>query len=136
MAVCAVVVCGVDVPLPVRLVICVVLATWNACAVRRCVLLLEARSVRALEWRERGEFTVLLGANRSAHSAKLAAGSFRLGALLVLRLRTPAGMRSVLIDGGRQPIPAFRHLCRALEWRGSRASGRSREPADTIRPKV
>jgi hypothetical protein len=66
----------------------------------------------------------------------LAAGSFRLGGLVVLRLRTPAGMRAVLIDGERQPISDFRRLCRRLNRMSTVRSARSREPADTIPPKV
>ncbi|MEO8064386.1 MAG: hypothetical protein ABI821_16745 [Pseudomonadota bacterium] len=103
---------AVAIPWLVRVAICLVLATANAFAIRRCVLLLGSGSVRALEWADRGEFTVLLGAALSAHPATLAGGSFRLGGLLVLRFRTAAGMRSVLIDGGRQPKGEFRRLCR------------------------
>jgi hypothetical protein len=78
----------------------------------------------------------LLGATCRPYPAELAAGSFRLGGLALLRLRTSAGMRSVLIDGGPQPVSDFRRLCRHLEGNKAGRSGRYREPAVTIRPKV
>jgi hypothetical protein len=134
--VCAVVLLAVALPLRTRIAICAVLGVTNACAVRRCVLLRGAHAVRALEWVEQGDIGVLLGAARVAQPATIARGSFRLGGLLVLRLRTSSGMRSVLIDGARQPAREFRRLCRRVDLRRTGGSGRSREPADTIRPKV
>jgi hypothetical protein len=98
----------------VRGALCLAAVAFNAFAIRRCVLLLDGSSVRALEWLEQGEFTVLLGAARAAHSATLAPGSFRLGGLVVLRFKTAGGMRAVLIDGERQQRRAFRRLCRRL----------------------
>jgi hypothetical protein len=115
----------------VRGALCLAALAFNASAIRRCVLLLASESVRALEWREQGDFTVVLGPARVALPATLAAGSFRLGVFLLLRLKTARGMRAVLIDGERQEIRGFRRLCRfvGLARRGLQAggSGRSRE---------
>jgi hypothetical protein len=136
LAVCAVVAFAVAAPWPARLILCVVLVAANVRAILPCVLLRGERAVPALEWQEQGGFTALLGESRSRHPAELASGSFRFGGLLLLRLRTPAGMRAVLIDGERQSISHFRRLCRQLNGVRTARSGRSREPADTIRPKV
>jgi hypothetical protein len=101
-------------PWPLRGAISFAVLAFNAVAIRSCVLLLGSRAVRALEWSGQNEFTVQLASVDELGPASLAAGSFRLGGLLVLRLRTPSGMRAVLIDGKRQDIRTFRALCRTL----------------------
>jgi hypothetical protein len=121
--------CAVALPFPARLIICIVLAAANRGSIRLCVLLLGNNAVRALEWRDPGEFTILLGPRREPSQATLARGSFRLGAVLMLWFETPAGMRAVLIDGGRQESEAFRRLCRRLDRRQTPRPGRSREPS-------
>lgn len=139
-SICAVVWFAVDLPWLVRGALGLATTVSNACSICRCVLLLGSRAVRALEWQEQGEFTVLLGGERAAHPAALAAGSFRLGGLLALRFKVPGGMRAVLIDGNRQEPRAFRRLCRRLgDARGGAkraVPGVPRSRTDTIRPKV
>jgi hypothetical protein len=120
---------AVSLPLLIRIAICLATATANARSIALAVLLRGERSVRALEWLEAGEFTALLGPARQPLPAELAAGSFRLGWLLLLRLETPIGMRFVLIDGPLQNTHAFRRLCRRLESRLPGGSGRSPEPS-------
>jgi len=106
-------------------------------AVRSFVLLKGPRAVRAIEWTESGEFTVCIGASLARHPATLASGSFRLGARFwVLRFATPAGARSVLVQEASLNSGAFRRLSRCLDAHLRRGSGRSRQPAVTIRPKV
>ena len=139
-AVCAAVWFATALPWAVRGAICLIIMGVNALGIRTCVLLEGSRAVRVIEWLAQDAFTVLPGAASGPHPARLAAGSFRLGGLLVLRLRTPAGMRAVLIDGRAQEIRAFRGLCRSLS-RVSRGSspavpGVRAGRADTIRPKV
>jgi hypothetical protein len=139
-SVCVVVCAATALPWLARAAICLTIMVFNADVVRRCVLLIGSQAARVLEWRAPDDITVLLGAARELHPASLAAGSFRLGGLLVLRLRTPGGMRVVLIDGERQEIRAFRCLCRTLNL-SSRATkrpvpGARGSRADTIRPKV
>jgi len=122
-------------PLLARIAICFALATANVPAVGTCVLLRGRKSVRAIAW-EQGEFAVRLGAQREPVSAVLAPGSFRLGWLIVLRLKTPGGMRAVLIDGARQEISAFRLLCRRLAAVKTAVPGVPGSATDTIGPKV
>ena len=120
---------AVALPLLVRIAICLVAATANIRSVALAVLLRGERSVRALEWVEAGEITALLGPALEPLPAELAAGSFRLGWLLLLRFETPVGMRFVLIDGPLQNTHAFRRLCRRLESRLPGGSGRSPRPS-------
>ncbi len=127
--VACVVLFAVALPVLVRVAICVVAATANARSVAIGVLLRGERSIRALEWQEAGEFTALLGMALRPVPAELAAGSFRLGWLLLLRFETPVGMRFVLIDGPLQHVQSFRRLCRRLEWRLPGGSGRSLRPS-------
>jgi hypothetical protein len=133
--VCAVLLFAVALPLLVRITICFVLVTANVHSVAVCVLLRGRRSVRAIAW-EQGRFTVLLGASPAPVPALLAAGSFRLGWLIGLRLQTSGGMRAVLIDGGRQEISAFRPLCRRLSAAKTAVPGVPGSATDTIGPKV
>jgi hypothetical protein len=105
--------------------------------VRTFVLLKGPRAVRAIEWTESGEFTLCLGISLARLPAELANGSFRLGVRFwVLRFTTPAGARSVLVQEASLDSGAFRRLCRCLDAHLRRGSGRSRQPAVTIRPKV
>ena len=121
--VCVALLFAVAVPWLARIAICLVLVISNVRSVGVCVLLRGTRAVRALEWQEQGDFTLVSGTPRLFSPAALAAGCFRLGSIVVLRLSTAAGMRVVLIDGGLQEMRAFRRLCRRLAWRGSRGSG-------------
>jgi hypothetical protein len=71
------------------------------------------------------------------HPATLASGSFRLGVRFwVLRFATPAGARSVLVQEAARDGRAFRRISRCLDGQLRRGSGRSRQPAVTIPPKV
>jgi hypothetical protein len=131
-------VCGVmmtaALPLGVRGAACIVVATLYAGAVRRFIGLKGRNAVRALCLRRDGVLVVRLGAQTSLHPATLAPGSFRLGSsVLVLRLRTAAGLRSVLVDGAIHQAATFRALCRRLEWQMGGGPGRRRTPTDTIR---
>jgi hypothetical protein len=116
--------CALSLPWPARAALCACLLAINLRPVAECVLL-QGRAVTALSWREPGEFEAELGSRRVP--AKVAAGSFRLGSLLVLRLQTPAGPRLVVIDGGLQEPRAFRRLCRQLGRLPKGGSGRSGE---------
>jgi hypothetical protein len=132
---CAVVLFAVALPLLARIAICFALATANVPSIGACVLLRGRKSVRAIAW-EQAEFTVQLGAMREPVPALVAPGSFRLGWLIVLRLKTSGGMRAVLIDGGRQELSAFRLLCRRLTAVKTAVPGVPGSATDTIRPKV
>jgi hypothetical protein len=116
-------------PWPLRGAISLAILAFNAVSIRGCALLLGSKAVRALEWSTKNEFTVQLASFDEPRPASLAAGSFRLRSLLVLRLRTPAGMRAVLIDGKRQDIRAFRALCQTL----GRVSSAGKRPGPSLR---
>jgi hypothetical protein len=139
-SVCAVVWFAVALPWQLRGIACCAAIAANLPAIRRCVLLRGGASVQALEWREQGGLAAALGHARVASPATLAAGSFRLGGLMFLRLQTAGGMRAVLIDGGRQEIRAFRRLSRYVSHAGRGAGhalrGVREGIADTIPPKV
>jgi hypothetical protein len=109
---------AVDLPLPVRIAICVAIATPGIAAIRRVFLLRGPRSVRALSWSDRGPaLEVRLGPDGLAFPASLARGSFRLGcSYLFLWLRAGSRSSAVFIDGNRQEVRAFRGLCRRLRW--------------------
>lgn len=102
-------------PWPVRLALGLVLVVANIPAIRVGVLLLGPCAVRTIEWDEDGLFRLRLGNDPQPRAATLSDASFRLGiAFLVLWFATPAGVRGVLIDGGRQDPVAFRRLSRHL----------------------
>ena len=106
---------GVAMPWPARLVLGLVLVAANIPALRVGVLLRGPRAVRRLQWDGEGKFELGLGDDPQPRPATLSAASFRLGiAFLVLWFSTPAGSRVVLIDGGRQDPVAFRRLSRHL----------------------
>jgi len=106
---------GVALPWPVRCALGLVLAGANLPAVRTCVLLRGPRAVRRIEWDGDGRFRLAIGEDLKAWPATLSAAAFRLGiGFLVLWFSTPAGIRAVLIDGGRQDPVAFRRLSRHL----------------------
>jgi uncharacterized membrane protein YtjA (UPF0391 family) len=134
---CAVVLFAVALPLLVRGVVCVACATSILLGIRSFILLRGANAIRALEWSEAG-LIAYVGSARAATSASVADSTFRLGVwLLVLRLNTPEGLRSVLVDGSAQEDgAAFRRLCRWLAWHSRPCSGLSSASTDTIRPKV
>jgi hypothetical protein len=125
LALCCAIVLGVALPLPARLAICSCLLITCLPVLRYFILLRGSRAVRSLEWVEgdSGEesFTAFLGPARMASDARLTNGSFRLGnQVLVLRLATGFGVRSVLIDSSVQEPEPFRRLCRRLETRPRR----------------
>lgn len=128
---------AVALPAPVRFAICVTVAVTGFRGLRVFVLLRGPRAVRAIEWNEEGSLSVCLGATLAQCPAELAHGSFRLGLRFwVLRLATPLGPRSVLVEEGRHSPFAFRRLSRCLNGQLRRASGHSRQPAVTMPPKV
>jgi len=130
LAVCAAMLFGVALPLYARIVLCLAAATSTLGGLHTFVLLRGPHAIRVLEWSEAGEFIAYVGSEPCGVPARLARGSFRLGAgLLVLRLALPNSVRSVLIDGGIQDTPAFRRLCRRL-------AAHSRRGSDTIPRKV
>ena len=134
---CAVTWFAVMLPWPARFTMCNAVAASGIYGLRAFVLLKGPRAIRAIEWNEAGELTVCLGATFAPHPATLANGSFRLGLRCwVLRLSTPVGMRSVLVEEAAGASLAFRRLSRCLNGHLRRGSGRSRPPAVTIRPKV
>jgi len=128
---------AVALPWLARFAICATVAAAGVRELRAFVLLKGPRAVRAIEWNAAGELSVFLGASITSHPATLANGSFRLGVRFwVLRLVTPAGLRSVLVEEAAPDVRAFRRLSRCLNGHLRRGSGRSRQPAVTIRPKV
>jgi hypothetical protein len=113
---CAVILLAVDLPLWVRIGICLAIAAANMFALRSFVFLRGAAAVRALDWSEAGKLNAMVGANPAPMLVELASGSFRLGVwLVVLRLRGPSKVYSVLIDGSVQSRHAFRRLCGHLK---------------------
>jgi len=116
LAVClAVLLAGNSLPWGARLALGLILVAANIPAIRVGVLLQGPRAVRMLEWDEEGRYQLRLGAEPASLSATLRVASFRLGIVfLVLWFATPAGLRVVLIDGGRQDPVAFRRLSRHL----------------------
>jgi len=127
----------VALPWVVRLAMGATIAAAGFYALRTFVLLEGPRAIRAIAWSETEEWSVCLGATAAPCPATLANGSFRLGLRFwVLRFATPRGVRSVLVEEGAQAPYAFRRLSRRLNRQLRRASGLSRRPTDTIRPKV
>jgi hypothetical protein len=128
---------AVAMPWLLRLAVCVVVAGCGIRCIRSFVLLEGPTAIRVIEWSEEGDFAVRLGPALARHPALLAAGSFRLGVQVwVLRFVTPVGPRPVFIAGGIQDIQAFRRLCRGLNTRLRRPSGRNTRTTVTIPPKV
>jgi len=126
-----------DLPLLVRVALCVLLATSGIHGVCVFVLLTGSRAIRAIEWNDAGGFFVLLGPLRERHPATLANGSCRLGARFwLLRFATHSGTRSVLVEEAGGDVRAFRRLSRRLGALFHGGSGRGDRPADTIPPKV
>ena len=135
--VCAVVLAATDLPWVMRIALCPAVLLLGARCIRSFILLAGPEAVRAIEWSEEGEFRVRLGPGFEAQPASLAPGSFRFGVgCWVLRFRTPAGLRPVLIAGGNQDAERFRRLSRCLTTYLHRASGRGGGAAVTIRAKV
>ena len=133
----AMVLCGVALPLLLRVVICAAAAAASAASIRATILLRAPRGVRSLQWSRQGELQITQDLTGPPVPVELAVGSFRFGAgVLVLWLKTPTGLRGVFIDGYRQEPRAFRGLCRRLEWQPRSTWGRPRRPTDTIGAKV
>jgi len=135
--VCGATLFAVALPWLARLAVCAAVAIPGFRCVSSFVLLEGPRAVRAIAWSDEGEFVVFLGPALQPQAASVGIGSFRFGLQLwALRFTTPLGPRSVLIAGGVQEPRAFRRLCRCLNGRLRRASGRANRPAVTIRRKV
>ena len=127
---------AVALPLPARIAICVWAATGCVPTIRASFMLRGSRAVRCLQWSKSGLWAGV-GQQEVPVSAEIAAGSFRLGRhLLVLRLKTCDGMRTVLIDGGRQESRSFQRLCRYLESRRHYApqEGQNQSKTERQRP--
>jgi hypothetical protein len=106
---------GNTLPWALRIALGLVLVALNLPALRLAVLLQGARAVRVIEWDEAGQFFIRAARETPPARATLRTASFRLGiAFLALWFSTPAGLRLVLIDGGRQDPIAFRRLSRRL----------------------
>jgi hypothetical protein len=125
LALCCAIFLGVALPLPARLAICSWLLATCIPVLRSFILLRGSRAVRRLEWTEgesgEGSLTAFLGPALMASPAQLTNGCFRLGnQVLVLRLATGFGVRSVLVDSSVQEPEPFRRLCRRLETRPRR----------------
>jgi hypothetical protein len=134
---CTVTWLAVALPWFLRFSICATVAAAGLRGMRAFVLLRGPHAVRAIEWTDAGEWSVCLGAKLERHAATLANGSFRLGdRYWVLRFKTTAGACSVLVEEKASTSRAFRRLSRCLHGHVRRGSGRSRQPAVTIRPKV
>ena len=121
---CLAILLGVDLPLSVRLVICAAIAATCVPLSWSCILIRGPQAVRRLEWSKGEGFIVFTGPGLTARPARLAKGSFRLGnEVLVLRLETAIGVRSVLIDSAVHDVASFRQLCRRLKTRPHRQPG-------------
>ena len=113
--VCGVVTATVALPLPVRVGLCIAIATPALVAIRGCMLLVGRRAVRTLDWS--AGWRARIGPGTTETSVTLQVGSFRVGrAFLLLWLRSCDGIHGVFIDAGRQDPAAFRRLCRQLHW--------------------
>jgi hypothetical protein len=110
---CAAIVGAVDLPLPARIGVCVVIATAGWAAIGECVLLRGLSAVRGLRWS--GGWVAGIGPDRIQTPVTLRSGSIRVGrAFLLLWLRSRDGIHGVIIDMGRQDPRAIRRLCRQL----------------------
>jgi len=110
---------GVAMPWSIRIALGLVLVAVNLPALRSGVLLHGSRAVRVLDWNDEGRFELRSGVRPGIEArsipGRLLPASFRLGiGFLVLWFSTPAGLRVVVIDGGRQDPVAFRRLSRHL----------------------
>ena len=113
--VCGVLLGTVALALPVRVGLCIAIATPAMAAIRRCILLAGRRAVRTLDWSAGWRARIGPGATETRVTLHL--GSFRVGrAFLLLWLRSCDGIHGVFIDAGRQDPVAFRRLCRQLHW--------------------
>jgi len=123
---CGSVLLGTALPLPVRIAICVVAATFGSAAIRDCFLLTGRKSVQALSWTERGELIARLGPGHMEKVVRLAPGSFRLGTFgLLVWLKSCDGTHTVYIDAGKQEVCAIRRLTRLLNGGSGRRSAES-----------
>jgi hypothetical protein len=122
--VCAITLSAVELPLTVRLAICVLVAAPGIRTVRSFVLLGGPGGVRAIEWTD-STLTIRVGPECGPLAATLRRDSFRPGRQwLALSFETPAGKRQVLIDGRYQDARAFRRLCREFSRRLKGVAGR------------
>lgn len=113
--VCGVLVAAVALPLPVRVGLCIAIATPGLAAIRGCMLLAGRRAVRMLDWS--AGWRARIGPGTTETSVTLQVGSFRVGqAFLLLWLRSCDGIHGVFIDAGGQDPVTFRRLCRQLHW--------------------
>jgi hypothetical protein len=123
--VCAITMCAVALPWPVRLAICALPALGGLRTVRSFVLLRGPRAVRAIDWTG-GALTIQVGPARQPLTATWNRGSFRPGRQwLALVFDTPSGRRHVLIDGRYQQTRAFRRLCCEFSRRLKGSAGRA-----------
>jgi hypothetical protein len=114
---CLAILFGVELPLFVRIGICLGGATLVAPVVRSAVLLKGAGAVHSLCWSPDGQLVARLGPGRRAVPVTVGTGSFRLGgAMLCLWLDHHGHRVRTLVDAGLQDPRAFRALCRRLEW--------------------
>jgi hypothetical protein len=108
---------GVELPLPVRIGICLGGATLVIPVIRSAVLLRGARAVHSLAWSADGRLTARLGPRRQEISVTAGTGSFRLGGVLLCLWFEHHGRRvALIVDAGRQDPRSFRALCRRLHW--------------------
>ena len=115
---------AVELPLPVRITLCLAIAVVNVRAIARLVLLRGPRAIRWIEWDGEGQIRIGAASPGQSWEASLRPGAFRLGfAFFMLWFTTPDGLRGALIDGGCQEPLAFRRLSRFLNRRPGQASG-------------
>jgi hypothetical protein len=107
---------ALDLPLPVRIGICVGAATASVHTIQSLFLLAGPRAIRALFWTETGAMRAFIGDPPRELTVVVAPGSSRLGrGWLLLRLETCDRSFDICIDGAKQEPRAFRRLCRQLE---------------------
>ena len=112
------VLCCLELPLLIRIVICVCATVAGLLTIRGVFLLRGRWAVRSLRWSDNGQMSARLGHRETEDPVSIGAGSFRLGGwCLLLWLETGAGIRAVFIDGGLQEERGFRRLCRSLDQR-------------------
>jgi hypothetical protein len=128
LSLCLAILLGVELPLPIRLLICAAITATCVPLGWSCILIRGPRAVRRLDWSNDEIFTAFTGPGLTARPGTLARGSFRLGnEVLVLRLATAIGVRSVLIDSAVHEAASFRRLCRRLKTRPRPQAGGSGE---------
>jgi hypothetical protein len=123
---CAITICAVALPWPIRIAISALSALAGLRTLRSFVLLRGPHAVRAIDWTG-GALSIEVGPARQPIAATWNRGSFRPGRKwLALAFDTPSGRRQVLIDGRSQDTAAFRRLCcefsRGLKGSSGRAS--------------